>query len=185
VDPSTRVAKEDDMFHSGRTNRRAATTLIAAMALSTVCLIGGAGSVDAQGAPKKPTLVGSWSETVTFPPEFGRPPLKSLSSYHSDETMSCTDQGNVTLDPPNVYSACHGAWKQLDKLTYAYTSVELISDLSGNLVGSLKFRGVYTLSSSGNEYTGTTLADVLDTDGNVLASVEVANTGERIQVELP
>ena len=63
--------------------------------------------------------------------------------------------------------------------------VELISDLSGNLVGYLKFRGVYTLSPSGNEYTGTTLADILDTDGNILASVEVANTGERIQVELP
>jgi hypothetical protein len=181
---STRLAKEDDMFHSARTPGRTLTTLITTMALS-VLVIAGAGSVDAQGAPKKPTLVGSWLETVTFPPEFGRPPLKSLSSYHSDETMSCTDQGNVTVDPPNVYSACHGAWKQVDKDTYAYASVELISDLSGNLVGYLKFRGVYTLSPSGNEYTGATHADILDTDGNILASVDVANTGERIQVELP
>ena len=173
------------MFHSGPTHRRAVTTLIATMTLATVFVVAGAGPLTAQGSSKKPTLVGSWLETVIFPPEFGRPPLKSLGSYHSDETMSCTDQGSVTLDPPNVYSACHGAWKQLDKLTYAYTAYELISDLSGNLVGYIKFRGVYTLSPSGNEYTGTTQADILDTDGNVQASVEVANTGERIQVELP
>ena len=69
------------------------------MALATAFVVAGAGPLAAQGSSKKPTLVGSWLETVTFPPEFGRPPLKSLSSYHSDETMSCTDQGNVTVGP--------------------------------------------------------------------------------------
>ena len=76
---------------------------------------------------------------------------------------------------------CHGAWKQLDKRTFAYTAFELMSDLSGNLVGYLKFRGTYTLSPSGNEYTGTTFADILDTDGNILSSVDVMNSGERIE----
>ena len=137
------------------------------------------------GTPASPKglLVGSWLETVTFPPEFGRPPLKSLSSYHGDGTMSCTDQGNVTTDPATVFSACHGAWTHLHGRTFAYTAFELISDLSGNLVGRLKFRGTYTVSASGAEYEGTTVAQILDAEGNVLSSVTVVNKGQRIQVE--
>jgi hypothetical protein len=99
--------------------------------------------------------------------------------------MSCTDQGNVTTDPAVVFSACHGAWTHLHSRTFAYTAFELISDLSGNLVGVLKFRGTYIVSTSGAEYEGTTVAQILDTDGNVLTSVTVANKGQRIHVELP
>ena len=83
-----------------------------------------------------------------------------------------------------VFSACHGVWAHLDNRTFAITAYELISDLSGNLVGLLKFRGTYTVSPSGAEYTGTTVAEILDTDGNVLTSVTVNNQGRRIQVEL-
>jgi len=71
------------------------------------------------------------------------------------------------------------------KRTFAYTAFELMSDLSGNLVGYLKVRGVYTVSASGNGYTGTSFAQILDADGHVLYSVEVANNGQRILVELP
>jgi hypothetical protein len=52
-------------------------------------------------------------------------------------------------------------------------------------VGYLKVRGIYTVSRSGNEYTGTSMAQILDTDGNTVFSVEVTNAGQRIQVELP
>ena len=137
------------------------------------------------GVPKQKALVGSWLETVTFPPETGRPPLKSLGSFHDDGTMVCSDQGAVTTDPPSVFTSCHGVWTHLKHRTFAYTSVELISDLSGNLVGYLKVRGTYTVSPSGNEYKGSSFAEILDTDGNVLFSVNVTNTGQRIQVELP
>ena len=110
------------------------------------------------GAPNKKALVGSWLETVTFPPESGRPPLKSLVTFHDDETMVCSDQGTVTTEPPSVFSSCHGVWTHLEQRTFAYTVRELISDLSGNLVGYLKVRGIYTVSQSGNEYTGTSFA---------------------------
>ena len=86
--------------------------------------------------------------------------------------MVCSDQGNVTTEPPTVFSSCHGVWTHLEKRTFAYTSLELISDLSGNLVGYLKVRGTYTVSTSGNEYSGTSFAEILDTDGNVLFSVD-------------
>jgi hypothetical protein len=139
------------------------------------------------GTPNKKALVGSWVETVTFPPESGRPQLKSLASFHDDGTMVCSDQGAVTTEPPAaaVFTSCHGVWTHLEQRTFAYTVLELISDLTGNLVGYLKVRGSYTVSQSGNEYTGISFAQVLDADGSVLYAVEVINAGQRIHVELP
>ena len=139
----------------------------------------------ADPAANRKALVGSWLETVTFPPEAGRPPLKSLGTFHDDGTKVCSDKGAVTLDPPTVFTSCHGAWTHVEQRQFAYTALELISDLSGNLVGYLKVRGTYIVSQSGNEYTGTTLAQVLDPDGVVLFSATVSNAGRRIQVELP
>jgi hypothetical protein len=147
----------------------------------------GQGSRGNQGETDPKALVGSWLETVTFPPEAGRPPLRSLSSYHDDRTAVCSDQGNVTVDTPEpaVFSACHGAWTHLEKRKFAGTFVELISDLSGNLVGYLRVRSVLTVSTSGDEYTGTSIAEVLNADGELLFSVQVTNAGRRIQVHLP
>jgi len=178
------------MFHSAHTHGRlSAATIIATMALTASFVVAGASTVGAlvstDGTPNKKALVGSWLETVTFPPESGRPPLKSLVSFHDDGTMACSDQGAVTTEPPAVFTSCHGVWTHLEQRTFAYTSLGLISDLSGNLVGYLKVRGVYTVSQSGNEYSGTSFAQILDADGNVLFSVDVTNAGQRIQVELP
>ena len=176
------------MFDSAQPNRLvsvSAAMIIATTALTTSLVIAGGGTVNAQ-TPNKKALIGSWLETVTFPPETGRPPLKSLGSFHGDGTMVCSDQGAVTTtEPPSVFTSCHGVWTHLTERQFAYTSLALISDLSGNLVGYLKVRGIYTVSQSGNEYTGNSFAQILDTDGHVLFSVDVINAGQRILVELP
>jgi hypothetical protein len=163
--------------------RIATTALTIALVLATSTMASAQGGT--AGATNEKALIGSWVETVTFPAESGRPPLKSLSSFHADHTMVCSDQGAVTTDPPSVFTSCHGVWAHLEKRTFAYTAVELISDLAGNLVGYLKVRGTYTVSPSGNEYTGTSFAQIIDIDGNVLFSVDVTNTGQRVVVELP
>ena len=175
------------MLNASHNYRRAsAAAVIAAIALTASFVIAGAGRAEAGDAsPNKKALVGSWLETVTFPPEAGRPPLKSLGTFHDDGTFQCSDQGSVTLDQPAIFTSCHGAWKHLEQRTFAYTSVELISDLSGNLVGYLKVSGVYTVAASGNEYDGTSFAEISDPDGNLLFSVGVTNAGKRIVVELP
>jgi hypothetical protein len=142
-------------------------------------------TVTAANNAKPQAVVGSWVETVTFPPETGRPPLKSLITFHDDGTMTCSDQGGVTLNEPSVFTSCHGAWAHLGKRDFAYTQVELISDLSGNLTGYLEVRGVYTVSASGNAYTGTSVAQIFDTAATLLFEVQVGNTGRRIVVELP
>ena len=177
------------MYHSAPTHRRLSTTTVTTMAMAAFLVVAAAGGANAQASndqgPKKAALVGSWLETVTFPPEAGRPPLKSLASYHGDGTMVCSDQGAVTTDPPSLFSSCHGAWTHLENRTFAYTSRELISDLSGNLLGYLKVRGVFTVSASGDEYTGSSFAEIVDVDGNLLFSVGVTNAAERIKPELP
>jgi hypothetical protein len=134
------------------------------------------------------SLFGSWVETVTF--DNGRPPLKSLVSFHADGTMMASDQGSVTLGPnppPGVSSSGVGAWTQLDWHTFAYTDKELFSDLSGNLTGFLKVSGVYTLSGSGDKYSGNSTFEVLDPDQKSLnppITGTVSNSGERISVEV-
>ena len=177
------------MFHPVPMHRRASAAMKIATVVCVLLLTAGASRASAgagqDASSNKKALIGSWLETVTFPPESGRPPLKSLGSFHSDGTMECSDQGAVTTtEPPSVFTSCHGVWAHLSERTFAYTSRELISDLSGNLVGYLKVRGVYTVSESGDEYTGTSLAEIVDTDGNLLFSVSVTNTGERIKLEL-
>ena len=128
-------------------------------------------------------VVGSWLETVTFPPEFGSPPVKGVGSFHADGTLVFS--GTVTTEPPTVFSPFHGVWTHLEKRTFAYTGLHLNSDLSGNLVGYVKVRGTYVVSDSGNEYTGTSVAEIFDSGGNFIFSVEVTNAGKRIELELP
>jgi len=172
------------MFHSPRTQRRSsAAAIIATIALTASFVIAGASTINAQSNNKG--LVGSWLETVTFPPELGWPQVKSLVSYHHDGTMVASDQGGVTAEPPTVYSSGHGVWKHLNQRTSAYSVLYMLSDLSGNLTGYLKVRGVFSVSQSGNEYDGTSFAELLDADSKVLFSVEVTNTAQRIKLELP
>ena len=137
------------------------------------------------------SLVGSWLETVTFPPETGRPPLKSLVSIHNDGILAANDQGAVVTEPPpegpppGVTTTGVGVWTRLKNRAFAYTQLNLPSDLSGNLLGYLKVRGKYTLDVCGNEYTGESFFEVFDTAGNQLASGSVTNAAERIPLELP
>ena len=173
------------MLHSNGARRSALATAVSNLALMAAVSLIGANPAGAQ-SPNPKALIGSWVETVTFPPETGRPSLKSLGTFHSDGTMVCSDQGSVTtVGQPGVFTACHGVWQHVHHRTFAYTSRELISDLSGNLVGYLKVRGEYTVAESGTEYNGASFAQIVDATGNVLFEVHVTNAGERIQIELP
>ncbi len=137
---------------------------------------------DQGGPPKKKAIVGSWLETVTFSGG-ARPPLKSLNTFIEDGNLVVADQGNVTTEPPAVFSAGHGAWVHLGGRTFAWTVLELISDLNGNLFGTLKVRGQYTVNKSGNSYSGQFKAEITDTAGHLIFSFEGTNEGQRIQVE--
>ena len=82
------------MLHAHMHRRASAATTIA-IAVFVSFLTAGTSRADAEAgqdrSPNPKALVGSWMETVTFPPETGRPPLKSLGSFHDDGTMECSD----------------------------------------------------------------------------------------------
>jgi hypothetical protein len=162
-----------------RMNRIGAFLLMATVIVS-VC----AQSLSAQqnSNSTKKVLVGSWIETVTFDGGF-MPPLKSLVVFAADGTTTVADQGNVNLGAGQLFSAGTGAWVAQGERTFSWTVVELISDLNGNLQGTLKVRGTYTVDASGNSYSGVFLAEVKDTSDNVLFSIGGTNAGQRIVVE--
>ena len=160
----------------------------------------------------KDSLVGSWIETATFDPTPSLSPTASpsaspspspaprvitaLTTFHDDGTLAAYDQGNVTIDPNppespsevitgSVFSAGNGVWKQKGPpRTFVYTQRELMSDLSGNLIGFLKVRGTYTLSASGHTYEGRSFAQLF-VGGEEVFSGWVTNAGERILLERP
>jgi hypothetical protein len=81
-----------------------------------------------------------------------------------------------------------GAWDQLDEHTFEYLNIGLFSDLSGNLTGFLKVRGTYRVSASGNEYTGTSVFELLGPKEEPLTppiTGTVSNKGEKISLEQP
>src|SRR4030095_16119744 len=86
------------MYRSARTRSLAPTRIITTIAVTAFLVIAGAGGLSARGdgTPKNKALVGSWVETVTFPPEAGRPALKSLSPFQDGGTMVCSGPGGVT-----------------------------------------------------------------------------------------
>src|SRR6185295_16965047 len=115
-----------------------------------------------EGPPKKKAIVGTWLETVTFSGEGAPPPLKSLGTFTEDGSILVADQGNDTTVLPFVFSPGHGTWVHLEGRTFAWTVIELITDLNGNLVATLKVRWEYTVNESGNEYTGQFKAELFD-----------------------
>jgi hypothetical protein len=77
----------------------------------------------------------------------------------------------------------HGAWVHLRDRTFAWTTLDLVSDLDQNLLCTVKARGEYTVDESGNKYKGRFQAEAVDPDGNLIFSIEGTNKGERIVVE--
>jgi hypothetical protein len=128
-------------------------------------------------------IVGSWLETVTFAGEGAPPPLKSLVTFGDDGAVLVMDQGHVNVAAGQVFSAGHGRWVARGNRSFGWTIVELISDLNGNLMGTLKVSGTYTVDESGNNYTGVFKAEITDIFGGVF-SIDGTNEGHRIQVEL-
>ena len=152
--------------------------ITAAMVISTTL------TQESQAAePPKTAIVGSWIETITISGPGARPPFKSLSVYNEGGGVVASDQGNVTLNPPQSFSSGAGAWTYLGGRTFAWTVVELISDLDGNLVGTLKVRGESTLDQSGNNYSSRWHAEAVDPNGQLLFSADGTNVGQRILVE--
>jgi hypothetical protein len=129
----------------------------------------------------KHRIVGSWLETVTSA-DAETPPFKSMVAFFGDGILAASDQAMGI--PDTVFSTSRGAWKQLSHRRVGWTVVQLVSSSStGALVGTVKVRGVYILAPSGDEYSGSFQAELVDTAGNVIFTLDGTNHAVRIEVE--
>ena len=145
------------------------------------------------GEFKKKSLVGSWVETFTF---VGGPRDgfvgTALVNYNSDGTLIGPQGGPITFDPDpakaSITSEGAGSWTQTEWNTFVYTSYALFSDFIGNVVGSLKVKGVYHLDlPSRDGYHGYSFYEILDKDMKPLnprITGFVSNQGTRLSVDL-
>jgi hypothetical protein len=141
------------------------------------------------------SLVGSWHETGTFldGPREGQVGT-GLINYNSDGTVIVTEGGSISFDPDPAKASVTGddvgSWTQTEWNTFVYTTYTLFSDFNGNVVGSLKVRGVYHLDlPSRDGYTGYSFYELRDKDLNTIPPFPgstglVRNVGTRLKVDL-
>ncbi len=133
-------------------------------------------------ARQKKALAGSWLLTVSVT---GGQSFKSLSTFTEDGNVIFTDQGDVITEPPNihVFSAGQGTWTHQGGCSFSQTTLQLVSDLRGNLLGALKLRATLTLNPSRDAYSGVWKATFTNPAGNPIASFEGTIDAQRIKSE--
>ena len=142
-----------------------------------------ASSVSPSG--KKPTIVGSWLLTVNVPDN--APPFdsfKGLWCLTGDGILVSSAQGDITPTPFPSSTSQYGAWSQTDGRQFAATFVSILYDVqTGENMGSFKLRQKMTLNNAGDEWDGPFKLNVLDPDGNVVATLNGTIHAKRITVE--
>src|ERR1700747_410901 len=170
-------------------------SLILTLAISTVVVsaqstVAGVGLL---GEFQRKSLVGSWVEKFTFldGPRKGEVGT-ALVNYNSDGTLIGPQGGPITFDrnpaKASITSEGAGSWAQTEWNTFVYTSYALFSDFIGNVVGSLKVKGVYALDLPARDgYRGYSFYEILDKDMKPLnprITGFVSNQGTRLSVDL-
>jgi hypothetical protein len=155
------------------------TKLIAALASGVVAfsVAGGAiATADTASDRSGNQLAGTWSVTVNRPAPL--PPLASLRVYTGAGSM--VESGNDSASRSPQY----GSWQRVAGREYAETGVFFRFDpQTGAFLGKQKINRTIDLSDDGQSFTFQGRATVYDANGNVLASVPVSGSGQRLQVE--
>lgn len=145
----------------------ALAAMIAAGAISASSGEGGA-----QGAN---ALVGSWEATISRGPVL--PPLKSLQTFTKDQTL--VESGSDSF----FRSPAYGVWEYIGDRTFATTATFHRFSTTGAYLGTQKINGIRQVSPDGETYTATAAFQVLDLDGNVIATGQSTGTAKRLHVE--
>ena len=130
----------------------------------------------------EPSLVGVWVTHVTRRNcETGEPiaaPGNSQNTFAKDGTML------ETIGPSIFRSPGNGIWKRESGLNeYSFVLRFMRYDAAGSFVGSGVVRAAITLDETGDHYTSTATNDVLDVNGNVIASGCATSVATRFSME--
>jgi hypothetical protein len=149
-----------------------AAIIVGGLSLSTVGLPN-AKADDDQGKG----LTGTWEAVATFAsPPPGFPPQALLNeTYFAD--------GNNLLTPnlPNVTPA-QGAYVRVDRNTYAYTSIFFSVNPAGGLLTKSRVVATLTLADDANSYVANAKLQALDSNNNVLSTLNAVVRGKRLNI---
>ncbi len=180
-EPATVAAHDADttsrLCRKGRNMRR--KSIVGALALLAVAAMVAAGAISASsgegGAQGANALVGTWDATISRGPVL--PPLKSLQTFTKDQTI--VESGSDSF----FRSPAYGVWEYIGDRTFATTTIFHRFSTAGVYLGTQKINGIRQVSPDGETYTATAAFQVLDLDGNVIASGQAAGTAKRVHVE--
>ena len=152
--------------------------LIAALAsgIAAVALTGAAIATAGTASKNVNQLAGTWTVTVNRPAP--APPLTSLQVYTGAASMVESANDSASRSPQ------YGSWQRLAEREYAATSVFFRFDPhTGAFAGKQEINRTIELSNNGQSFTFHGHATLYDANGNVLATVPVSGSGQRLQVE--
>ena len=151
------------------------TTLASACAFAALVAGGAIAKAGAERGDSGDQLAGTWTVTVNRPAPLA--PLQSLQVYSRPGTM--VESAN---DSP-FRSPQYGSWKRMQGHVYAATGRFFRFDPQGTLLGKQIINRTIVLSDNGDSFTFSGRATIYDANGNVLASVPVGGSGERLEVD--
>jgi len=157
---------------------------IGGTALALLVLVGGP-QISVSGQSDKghePSLVGVWVTQVTRRNcETGEPiaaPSNSQNTFANGGTLLETIGPSIFRSPGNgIWKREHG-WNE-----YSFVLRFMRFDAAGSFVGSGVVRAAITLDETGDHYTSTATNDVLDVNGNVIASGCATSVSTRFSPE--
>ena len=149
---------------------------IATVLIVAVAAIVGSEPSQAQGGTVAPQIQGSWIVDVTSP---GIPLSKALFTFAAGSGLIGVD---ASL-PPSQVTALHGTWVRKGGHEFAFTFVTFLFDPAGAFVGSFKVHETLTLEADGDAYNGVFTGEILDPDGNPIASFDGTTHATRINAE--
>ena len=154
-------------------------TLLALAAV--IAVLAGNGAAAAQDAATADhPIVGTWTVTLGDDPH-----VHGLLTHHADGTMTSSDPTTLAVKPGMVVyqSGAHGVWEATGPTTIAYTYQQFNTDADGNIVGIITVSGTREVSADGQSFTGSSVFQVADPDGNVLFSEPAPEVrGERMTI---
>jgi hypothetical protein len=135
-------------------------------------------TIRAQDAPER-SLVGVWVTEVTRRNcDTGEP----IATNRIQVTFAEGGTFLETIGPSIIRSPGNGIWKREHGWNeYSSTQRFMRYDAAGSFVGSGVVRAAITLDETGDHYTSTATNDVLDVNGNVIASGCATSVSTRFQ----
>jgi hypothetical protein len=139
-------------------------------------------SVRAQDEGHEPSLVGVWLTQLTRRDCETGEPIAATGRIQ----LTFAEGGTFleTIGPSIIRSPGNGIWKREHGWNeYSYALRFMRYDAAGSFIGSGVVRAALTLDETGDHYTATATNDVLDVNGNVIASGCATSVSTRFSME--